>query len=279
MLIDWFTVIAQTINFLALVWLLKRFLYRPILNAIDAREKRIAKELSDADSKRTEAEQERELYQQKNTVFDKQQTTRMNELAAEANTERAHLLDKVRLESEELRAKLHLALQNEQLGLKYELSQRVSHEVFSIARKALSDLAETSLEASMTKVFIKRLQALNNAERAELKLVFTGLNHALTVRTAFPLPSEQCKQINTAIQEVLGEDVELQYTTEVDLVSGIEISAKGQKIAWSIGNYLDSLDRSIERLLQASGNDQANSLVEKAGMKQSVIKKSTTELS
>jgi F-type H+-transporting ATPase subunit b len=45
MLIDWFTVGAQTLNFLILVWLMKRFLYKPILNAIDTREKRIAKEL------------------------------------------------------------------------------------------------------------------------------------------------------------------------------------------------------------------------------------------
>ena len=44
MLIDWFTVVAQVVNFLILVWLLKRFLYKPILDAIDAREKRIAKE-------------------------------------------------------------------------------------------------------------------------------------------------------------------------------------------------------------------------------------------
>ena len=42
MLIDWFTVIAQMLNFLILVWLLKRFLYQPILDAIDAREKGIA---------------------------------------------------------------------------------------------------------------------------------------------------------------------------------------------------------------------------------------------
>jgi len=38
MLIDWFTVVAQVINFLILVWLMKRFLYKPILNAIAARE-------------------------------------------------------------------------------------------------------------------------------------------------------------------------------------------------------------------------------------------------
>ena len=48
MLIDWFTVGAQAVNFIILVWLLKRFLYKPILNAIDAREKRIATELAAA---------------------------------------------------------------------------------------------------------------------------------------------------------------------------------------------------------------------------------------
>ncbi len=59
MLIDWFTVAAQVINFLVLVWLLKRFLYQPIIDAIDAREKRIAAELADADAKKAEARQER----------------------------------------------------------------------------------------------------------------------------------------------------------------------------------------------------------------------------
>jgi F-type H+-transporting ATPase subunit b len=53
MLIDWFTVVAQVLNFLILVWLLKRFLYRPILNAIDVREKRIAAEVADARRRRT----------------------------------------------------------------------------------------------------------------------------------------------------------------------------------------------------------------------------------
>ena len=54
MLIDWFTVGAQVLNFVVLVWLLKRFLYKPVLNAIDAREKRVAAEAADADLQKTE---------------------------------------------------------------------------------------------------------------------------------------------------------------------------------------------------------------------------------
>ena len=72
MLIDWFTVGAQALNFIILVWLLKRFLYKPILNTVDAREKRIAAELADADAKKAEAQKERDDYQHKNEEFDQQ---------------------------------------------------------------------------------------------------------------------------------------------------------------------------------------------------------------
>ncbi|MEQ8493043.1 MAG: F0F1 ATP synthase subunit B, partial [Gammaproteobacteria bacterium] len=55
MLIDWFTVAAQAINFLVLVWLLKRYLYRPILAAVDAREARVMARLTEAQLREREA--------------------------------------------------------------------------------------------------------------------------------------------------------------------------------------------------------------------------------
>jgi len=72
MLIDWFTVGAQALNFLILVWLMKRFLYKPILHAIDEREKRIATELANADKKKAEAQKESDEFKQKNEEFDRQ---------------------------------------------------------------------------------------------------------------------------------------------------------------------------------------------------------------
>src|SRR3990172_6125549 len=96
MLIDWFTVGAQVLNFLVLVWLMRRFLYRPILNAIDAREKRIAKELADAAAKQAEARDEREEFQSKNEEFDRQRAALLAKATDEANTERQRLLDEAR---------------------------------------------------------------------------------------------------------------------------------------------------------------------------------------
>jgi len=72
MLIDWFTVVAQIINFLILVFLLKHFLYGRIINAIDQREGRITSRLEDAEIQRREAENEAAMFKLKNQDFDSQ---------------------------------------------------------------------------------------------------------------------------------------------------------------------------------------------------------------
>jgi F-type H+-transporting ATPase subunit b len=263
MLIDWFTVFAQVINFLVLVWLLKRFLYRPILNAIDAREQRIAAEIADTKAKRIEAELQREEFQQKNADFEQQKTTRMNTLKDETETERTRLFEAVRLESQGLRKKLQLALKNEQLNLQVAISQRAREEIFSIARKVLGDLAGTSLEASMTEIFIRRLHSLNDEEMATLQSAISPSINAsaqpMLIRTAFALPKPQCSLIEAAIKKILGHDIPIQFAIEPDVISGIELSIKGEKISWSINEYLSSLAKRVDELLQFPMNsEQAN---------------------
>jgi F-type H+-transporting ATPase subunit b len=276
MLIDWFTVIAQVINFLILAWLLKRFLYRPILNAIDAREKRIASALANADKKSIEAEQQRNEFVHKNAVFDAQQTTRTNQLSAKVKTERTRLFDEVRQQSDHLRVKLQLALKNEQLILQDALSQRAREEVFNITRKVLNDLAEVNLEEQIVLVFIQRFETISAEEKAAFKLVFQPLMPAnktpLVVRTGFTLTDEQRALIESTIKHTLGyhdnEAIAFAFVIDSTVVSGIEISANGQKVAWNISDYLTSLAKGVEQILQSlvhveskvESNNEGNSL-------------------
>lgn len=260
MLIDWFTVIAQVVNFLVLAWLLKRFLYHPILKAIDAREKTIAENLADADSKKAEAEKQSDDFQQKNLEFDQQISARLSQITAESETERIRLTDAVRLESEDLRRKLQSALESERISLKESLSRRAQEEVFAIARKVLGDLAGTTLEARMTAIFLNRLHGLNDEEIKNLKFAFnkskSSKTSPLLVRTAFALPEEQCVLIESAIREMVEQDTAIKFEIEPELVSGIELSANGQKIAWSIADYMDSLAKSIDQLLKMPDQGQ-----------------------
>lgn len=258
MLIDWFTVIAQVVNFLILVWLLKRFLYRPILNAIDAREKRIALALADADAKKTEAEQERDAFQHKNEAFEQQRAALLSQALAEAKAERLRLLDAARQASDGLRAKRQEALISEQQGLRAALARRAREEVFAIARKVLADLAGATLEARMVDVFLRRLRELDDAAIAGLKSAFKASSSPLLVRTAFVLSPADCAAIETALKETLGREAQVQFETEPDLVSGIEISTDGHKVAWSIADYLASLGKAVDALLKVQPKPETN---------------------
>lgn len=250
MLIDWFTVIAQLINFLVLVWLLKRFLYHPILDAIDAREKRIADELADADEKRAEAEKQREAFQQKNADFIAHRATSMANVTAEAKAEKIRLLDLVRQESDALRSKLALALKSEQLTLQDSLTQKTQEEVFLIVRKALKDLAETSLESSMARVFIARLAALKDEDKVSLKSTFESANQPLIVHTAFDFPEAERSLIKAALQDMLGASADIDFANDPNVISGIEVNVGGQKIAWSIADYLAILTKHVNQVMQ-----------------------------
>ena len=106
MKINWFTLIAQVINFLVLMWLLKRYLYKPILKAIDERENKIVAQLKDADAKKAEAEKERDEFDQKNKTFDKQKAEMMQKVISETNAEEQRLKEKARDKVSSLKKKL-----------------------------------------------------------------------------------------------------------------------------------------------------------------------------
>src|SRR5665647_2533116 len=102
MLIDWFTVGAQALNFLILVWLMKHFLYKPILHAIDQREKLIASELAAAAATQSDAQKEREEFQHKNETFDQQRAELLSNAMDEVKAERRRLLGEVRQAADDL---------------------------------------------------------------------------------------------------------------------------------------------------------------------------------
>jgi F-type H+-transporting ATPase subunit b len=257
MLIDWFTVSAQVVNFLILVWLLKRFLYKPILQAIDAREQRIAKELADADMKKTEAEKERETFQKKNEEFDRHRDELLGKAKDGAKAERQRLLDEARQAADTLRAKRQDALKREQQNLSDEITRRTREEVFAIARKTLRDLAGTTLEEHMSEVFGRRLREMNNEAKEGLAKALKTSSDPAIVRSAFDLPSEQRAAIQHALNETFTAEIQVRFETAPDVISGIELTANGQKVAWSIADYLTSLEKSVGELLKGKFKTQA----------------------
>lgn len=245
MLIDWFTVIAQALNFLILVWLLKRYLYQPVLNAISAREQRIAMQLADAASKQAAATSERDEFDRKNKEFDAQRALLLAKASEEAKLEQQRLLEQARKDADALRARLEDAMHSEQQILSGELARRTCDEVFAIARKVLADLGSASLEDAMLHVFIERLRALSDPDRKLLAAAGAAAAGTVVVRSAYDLPAQQRGAIEQAVTEICGAAARPSYQTVPGLISGVELSANGRKLAWSIADYLGALQKSV----------------------------------
>jgi F-type H+-transporting ATPase subunit b len=156
-----------------------------------------------------------------------------------------------------LSAKRQEALANDARNLNQAVALKIQREVFAIARKALTDLATTDLEERMSDVFIRRLREMDGKAKA-------GLAHALKtgaaptlVRSAFDLSTEQRAAIQKAVSEIVSAESGVRFETVPDLVSGIELTVNERKIAWSIGDYLVSLENGVGELLKEKNEPEA----------------------
>jgi F-type H+-transporting ATPase subunit b len=250
MLIDWFTVIAQAVNFLVLVWLMKRYLYQPILKALAAREQRIAADLADAKAKMAEAAREREEFARKYAEFDRQRAALMYKVQDEAGTERNRLFEAARKDADEFGGKLQGKLDGEYSNLRDSIRHRTRDGVFEIARKTLSDLAGVTLEERMVEVFMVRLQGLGSEEKARLAALLKSPDMPVVVRSAFELASAQHAAIEAAIRTALAGKAPIRFEIVPGLVSGIELVMQGQKVAWCIDDYIASLENGVDELIK-----------------------------
>jgi F-type H+-transporting ATPase subunit b len=257
MLIDWFTVGAQALNFLVLVWVLKHFLYKPILDAIAAREKGIADKLADADARTKAAQKQRNDFEGKNKAFDEQRAALLNKATADAKTEHDHLIDEAHKEADGFRATQATALKNDQARLSKEIARTASDEVFAIARKTLADLATASLEERVGAVFTRRLGEMDGKAKETLGAALKSSKDPAVVQSAFAMPAAQMATIRNALNETFSAEIRVRFEAAPDRICGIELIADGQKIGWSIADYLTSLDRKVGALLNESSPAEA----------------------
>lgn len=252
MLIDWFTVGAQVLNFIILVWLLKHFLYKPVLTAIDSREKRIAEELADAGRQKSEAQKERDAFHDESKKFVEERDALMAKAMLEVKVERERLLDEARRLANELLTRQKTILHGDSVALADQLKRLAAVEVFDIVRKALADLASSDLEERMGEVFTRRLRQLKPEAKASLDAALKAPHASAIVSSRFALGTKVQATIRNALNETFSADIGLSFDTAPDTLGGVELTVSGQRLSWDIAEYLKVLEEKVEALLRGS---------------------------
>ncbi|MDO9084852.1 MAG: F0F1 ATP synthase subunit delta [Anaerolineaceae bacterium] len=246
MLIDWFTIIAQIFNFIILVLLLRKFLYRPILKVMQEREERIRSHLDDADEKQRQAQEQISLYQQKNQGWNEEREELLRDAKHEVENTRKQLMKKVRQDVEEHQSHWDQAVEREKIEFLDSLRKKISQQTFNAVRRVLNELANVELEAHISKVFIDRLKNMDENQVTDYREAIEKSDTDVLVRSAFSLPDQTREQIEAAARKQFLNSQPVKFEIDPELVCGIELRAAGYKLVWSIAEYLERLEDLFE---------------------------------
>jgi len=250
MLIDWFTVGAQIVNFVVLVWFLKRFLYRPILSALAKREQTIADNLKNAAVTKTAAESERLLFEQKNRDFEHRESALLTDAQSRAEQERQLLLDQARVTVEAQQTEWERALLSDREAFFDQFGRQVQGQVFAITQRLVQELASVDLEEQIIIAFIKRLEAAESAGITELASFLQNTGSRLTIRGAFEFSEKSQHLISSVLRRKISTQVEIVFEHTPELICGVELVANGRKISWTMTQYLSELRHGVEEFVE-----------------------------
>jgi F-type H+-transporting ATPase subunit b len=256
--LNWFTLVAQIVNFLILLYLLKRFLYGPVIDMMDKREQKIAARLQEAEEKHNEAEQQAERYRQQRRELEEERGERLTAIQEEVEARRKDLLKEAHEEVQKKKQDWQEALQREQDAFMQELRQRLGREATEVARRALQDLADVQVEQRMADLFVTRIQELDPTERDEISESIQESDGKIVIRSTFELPEEMQQRITDAVQSQIMDEggLDARFETSPDLISGIEMQVDGYQVAWTIRDYLDHLEQQIRRAIEHESQEK-----------------------
>ncbi|OEU74980.1 MAG: hypothetical protein BA869_11405 [Desulfuromonadales bacterium C00003107] len=248
MLIDWFTVAAQTVNFLLLIWLLKRFLYGPILQAMERREARIEGRLQEARLEHEVAREEAAEYQRLNREMEERRTDSLRQVAEEAGQHRQQLIDQGRAEASALAEAWKAAVCRDRQLFMSDLKKRIGSEVLQIARKSLNDLTGCDLATLLAERFVARFATLDQEQQSSCRTA--AETSGVLVRSAVTLEDPIRSRLEAGLQPLVGPDAEISYCIADDMSLGIELILGGLKLSWGVDSYFAELERQIDLQLE-----------------------------
>jgi len=252
--LDWFTLIAQIINFLVLVWLLRRFLYGRIVRAIEEREASIAGRLDEAARERAAAEREAETWRTRNREFEAQRAEMLARAREEVESRRQELLEEARLQTRNVQAQWMKTLDRERQSLLQDYRKRLSREVLAVASRALEELANEDLEAQVVNVFVDRLRDLDPAERESIIEAIRESDGAVEIRTAFPARPGSRQALSEALRQYLDAEIDARFTVDPELICGIELRTPSHRIPWNFESDMKDLEARVFEALEETAS-------------------------
>jgi F-type H+-transporting ATPase subunit b len=245
MQIDWWTFIAQIINLVILLFLLRKFLYIPVLRAVEARQKLIADELKEAANAKKQALKLTDECNKRLADIEAQK----QKILAQTGIDAGKLADSLMLEAQEQYKNACQQWQNKLIGEQQSFEATVRHlitEYFTgFADKALTQMADIHLNDLIIAKFIDKLADIKQEQHLENKQKFE-------IQSAQPLNKKNQELLQKTLQKQfkLATNVKFEYTLNQSLICGIIVQAEDQQISWNLADYMQEFQAQMNAEMQ-----------------------------
>jgi len=256
MIIDMFTVIAQIINFLILVLLLKKFLFNRIVGIIDEREEQIKEQIENAEQQQKEAEEEIKTQRKIREKMEENWDDNLAQMKKELQAKREKMMEEARQSVNEEEKNWRNSIIKQRDAFLKDLKKRSCQQVCQISRKVLADLANERLEKQLVESFLQQLEDAQGNNGQGFQLSDLDAKKEVEINTAFRLQKKEKEMITDKLKSLLQDEINIIFRESEDLICGIELKAEGKKISWSIESYLNSLEKNLQKLFEEVENQQ-----------------------
>ena len=239
MKIDWITFAAQIINFLVLLFLLKRFLYQPVLSAMDRRKKRTEEELNSARAKNQEAEKALQKIKEQASEMERIRAEGMQEVRRDMEQYRSDLSAQYHSEISKSRQNWQDSLEDEKDAFIQNISENILKHNKEVLKKMIQDLAGENLENLIISYFIEN----------RLPEILEDIKSGDTVyfHSAFEIQPASIGEIESCFTDHGLENIKMNFEISDNIIAGMEIVCRGKKVSWNIADYLEKFSQNLKK--------------------------------
>jgi F-type H+-transporting ATPase subunit b len=244
MKIDWWTLGLQAVNVLILVGLLARFLFKPVKEAVAARQAATAALLEEARQARESALAEAATLKAQNGAFAAEAQRQQAQWQAQAQAERERLMAQAREEAGQLRVQQEAAARVQEVHARALLEAQAGELAIRMSAHLLQHTAGTSaitaVNAALSQALLTQVRALDGGQRASLVA-----DQPLRLILARPAEGQAAATLAGQLQEILALDHAPAVEVDASLIAGYELAGAHTRLRSHWRAELDALNASL----------------------------------
>lgn len=236
--LNWSTFVLEIVNFLILVWILKRFLYRPVLNILEARREKIQQTLNEATTHHADAIALENKYEKRLNDWAVEKQKIVDALQHELQTERSQKLEELQHELSTEREKNNVINQRHEVEILKQHQQNAHKQAARFVSLLFNTVASDEVQSRLFTLIIKTLEDPGQSQESIILDAFKNFSGSVDVSSAYPLSDEQKSQLENIFRSISDKNFKVNFELDPELIAGLRIIIDSRVIGLNLQDEL-----------------------------------------